>query len=135
MDPTTTFCPHLACPARGQIGQGNIGMHARKDQRFLWTQCRQTCTATQGTACARWRPSAETVPRVRTLRAHGGPLQAIVIAFGFDERTVADWRARAGSQGQAVQEYLVEHPRDRGQVQAEERRVQKQGASCGWRGP
>src|SRR5713101_1789145 len=24
MDPTTTFCPNLACPARGQIGQGNI---------------------------------------------------------------------------------------------------------------
>src|SRR5438552_16904305 len=26
MDPTTTFCPNLACPARGQIGQGNIGI-------------------------------------------------------------------------------------------------------------
>ena len=24
MDPTTVFCPNLACPARGQRGEGNI---------------------------------------------------------------------------------------------------------------
>ena len=35
MDPATTFCPNLACPARGQAGQGNIRMHSRKDKRFL----------------------------------------------------------------------------------------------------
>ncbi len=29
MDPTTVFCPNLACPARGQTGQGNIGIHSR----------------------------------------------------------------------------------------------------------
>ena len=49
-------------------------------------------------------------------------------AFGFDERTVADWWARSGHQGQAVQEYLVEQPRDLGQVQADELRVKKQGS-------
>ena len=59
--------------------------------------------------------------------AHGCPLQAIVVAFGFDERTVAAWWARAGRQGQAVQEHLVEQPRDLGQVQADEIRVKKQG--------
>ena len=64
---------------------------------------------------------------VVTLLAHGCPLQAIVAAFGFDERTVAEWWARAGRQGQAVQEYLVEQPRDLGQVQADEIRVKKQG--------
>ena len=37
MDPTTVFCPNLACPARGQIGRGNIGIHSRKDKRFLCT--------------------------------------------------------------------------------------------------
>jgi len=62
-----------------------------------------------------------------TLLAHGCPLQAIVAAFGFDERTVAAWWARSGRQGQAVQEYLVEHPQDLGQVQADELRVKKQG--------
>ena len=32
MAPTTTFCPTLACPARGQTGQGNIGMHSRTER-------------------------------------------------------------------------------------------------------
>ena len=64
---------------------------------------------------------------VVTLLAHGCPVQAIVAAFGFDERTVAAWWARAGRQGQAVQEQLVEQPRDLGQVQADEIRVKKQG--------
>jgi IS1 family transposase len=75
----------------------------------------------------RLRPPAETVSLVVTLMAHGCPLQAIVVAFGYDERTVACWLVRAGGQGQAVQEHLVEHPRDLGQVQADEIRVKKQG--------
>ena len=128
MNPTTVFCPNLACPARGQTGQGNIGIHSRKDQRFLCTQCRKTFTATKGTVFYRLRTSAELVVMVVTLLAHGCPLQAIVAAFGFDERTVADWWARAGHQGQAVQAYLVEQPRDLGQVQADEIRVKTQGS-------
>jgi transposase-like protein len=127
MDPTPVFCPNLACPASGQTGQGNIGIHSRKHQRFICMQCRQTFTETKGTVFYRLRTSAETVPLVVTLMAHGCPLQAIVVAFGYDERTVAEWLARAGHQGQAVQEYLVEQPRDLGQVQADEIRVKKQG--------
>jgi len=61
------------------------------------------------------------------LLAHGCPVQAIVAAFGLDERTIADWWARSGRQGQGVHEYLVEQPRDLGQVQADELRVKKQG--------
>jgi transposase-like protein len=117
----------LACPARGQTGQGNIGIHSCKDKRFLCTVCRKTFSATQGTAFSRLRTSAETVSLVVTLLAHGCPLQAIVVAFGSDERTVAGWVARAGNQGQAVQEPLVEPPRDLGQVHADEIRVQQQG--------
>ena len=75
----------------------------------------------------RLRTSAETVVLVVTLLAHGCPVQAIVAAFGFDERTVADWWARSGRQGQAAQEFLVERPRDLGQVQADDLRVKKQG--------
>jgi transposase-like protein len=127
MDPTTIFCPNLACPARGQTGQGNIGIHSRKDQRFICQQCRKTFTATKGTVFYRLRTSAEIVVIVVTLLAHGCPLQAIVAAFGFDERTVAPWLARAGQQGQAIQEHLVEQPRELGQVQADEIRVKKQG--------
>jgi transposase-like protein len=127
MDPATTFCPRLACPARGQTGQGNIGIHSRKDKRFLCTACHKTFSATKGTAFYRLRTAAEPVTLVVTLLAHGCPPQAIVVAFGFDERTVASWMARGGVQGQAVQEHLVEQPRDLGQVQADEIRVKKQG--------
>src|SRR5256886_13023025 len=127
MDPATTFCPNLACPARGQISQGNIGIHSRQEQRFMCTECHKTFTATKGTACYRLRTSAETVSLVVTLMAHGCPLQAIVVAFGYDERTVACWLARAGIQGQAVQEHLGERPRDLGQVQADEIRVKTHG--------
>jgi transposase-like protein/IS1 family transposase len=127
MDLAATFCPNLDCPARGQTGQGNIGMHSRKAQRFICRQCRRTFTATKGTAFYRVRTPAETVSLVLTLMAQGCPLQAIVVAFGFDERTVAAWFARAGRQAQAVQEHVVEQPRDLGQVQADEIRVKQQG--------
>ena len=133
MDPTTTFCPDLACPARGQAGMGNIRIHSRQETRFLGTECHKTFAAPQGTAFYRLRTSAETVTLVLTRLAHGCPLQAIVVAFGCDERTVANWWARAGGQGHTVQEHLVEQPRDLGQVQADEIRVKTQGASSGWR--
>jgi transposase-like protein len=127
MDPTTTCCPNRHCPARGQTGGGNIGIHAQKEPRFICHACQKTFSATTGTAFYRLRTAAETVSLVVTLLAHGCPVQAIVAAFGFDERTVADGWARSGRQGQAVQECLVEQPRDVGQVQADEIRVKKQG--------
>jgi len=127
MDPTTVFCPNLACPARGQTRPGTIGIHSQKEQRFICHACHKTFSATKGTVFYRLRTAAETVALVVTLLAHGCPVAAIVAAFGFDERTVAAWCARAGCQGQAVQEYLVEQPRDLGQVQADEIRVKKQG--------
>jgi transposase-like protein len=127
MDPTTTFCPNVACPARGQSGQGNIGIHSRQEQRFICHACHKTFSARKGTVFYRLRTSSETVVLVVTLLAHGCPVQAIVAAFGFDERTIAAWWARSGRQGQAVHEYLVEQPRDLGQVQADELRVKKQG--------
>jgi hypothetical protein len=106
---------------------GNIGIHSRKEQRFICHACQKTFSARQGTVFYRLRTSAETVVIVVTLLAHGCPLQAIVAAFGFDERTIAAWWARSGRQGQAVHESLVEQPRDLGQVQADELRVKKQG--------
>src|SRR5215475_13145073 len=127
LDPTTTCCPNWNCPARGHIGRGNIGIHSQKEQRFICHACHKTFSARKGTVFYRLRTSAETVVLVVTLLAHGCPVQAIVAAFGLDERTVADWWARSGRQGQAVQEDLVAQPRDLGQVQADELRVKKQG--------
>ena len=66
MDPTTTFCPNRNCPARGQTGQGNIGVHSRKEQRFICHACQKTFSATKGTVCYRLRTSAETVVLIVT---------------------------------------------------------------------
>src|SRR5262249_40098237 len=68
-----------------------------------------------------------TLSLVWTLLARGCRVKAIVAAFGFDERTIADWWTRSGRPGQAVHAYLVEQPRDLGHVQADELRVKKQG--------
>src|SRR5438309_3224414 len=127
MDPTTVFCPNRHCHARGQTGMGNIAIHSQKEQRFICHACHKPFSATTGTIFYRLRTSAETVVIVVTLLAHGCPVQAIVAAFGLDERTIAGWWARSGRQGQAVHAYLVEQPRDLGQVQADELRVKKQG--------
>jgi hypothetical protein len=61
MDPTTTCCPNVACPARGHIGPGTMGIQAWKERRCLCTPCRKTCSATTGTAFSRLRTTAETV--------------------------------------------------------------------------
>ncbi len=62
------------------------------------------------------------------MSAFGCPVQAIVQAYGLDERTVASWRDRAGKQCQRVHEAILEH----GQlnlihVQADEIRVKARG--------
>ena len=127
MDPQTAFCPNPDCPARGQTGQDNIRIHSRQERRYQCTACGKTFAARRGTAFYRLRTPEETVTRVVTLLAHGCPVQAIVVAFELDERTVASWHTRAGTQGQRVHEHLVEQPRDLGQVQADELWVKLQG--------
>jgi hypothetical protein len=109
-----------------------MGLHSCKATRFLCTACQKTFSATQGTAFSRLRTSAETVSLVVTLLAHGCPLQALVVALGSDERTVASGVARAGDPGQAVQAHRVEPPRALGQVPADESRVKQQGGIV-WR--
>ena len=61
---------------------------------------------------------------VVTLLSYGCPIQAIVHAFGLDERTVADWRDRAGAHCQQVHQELIEQGQlDLMHVQADEIRV------------
>jgi hypothetical protein len=58
------------------------------------------------------------------LLAYGCPLQAIVHAYGLDERTVASWRDRAGAHCQRVHQEVVESASlDLVHVQADEIRV------------
>jgi hypothetical protein len=91
-------------------------------------RCGQTFSATKGTALYRAHTPHALVVQVVTLLAHGCPVQAIVAAFGLDERTVARYQAAAGAQCRRVHEHLVQGGRvDLGQVQADELRVRRVG--------
>lgn len=127
MDPQSAFCPNLDCPARGQVGKGNISVHSRQERRYKCHVCGKTFAETKGTPFYRLRTAKDVVVIVVTLLAYGCPVQAIVMAFGLDERTVLGWQSRAGKHCQQVHEHLVERPRDLGQVQADEIRVKMQG--------
>jgi len=127
MDPSKVFCHNPDCPARGKLGHGNIGIHSRKEHRYICRECGKTFTESKGTVFYRLRYSVEFVTKMITLLAYGCPIAAIVAAFGLDERTVASWQRRAGDHSQQVHEHLVQQPRDLGQVQADEIRVKHQG--------
>ena len=65
--------------------------------------------------------------QVIILLANGCPVQAIVKAFGLDERTVSDWHERAGKHCQKVHEHFVENSQqDLQQAQADEIKVKTQ---------
>jgi len=127
MDPQAVFCPNPACPASGQIGQCNVGVHSLKERRYKCHICGKTFAETKGTVFYRLRAVKDVVVIVVTLLAYGCPVQAIVMAFGLDERTVLSWQSRSGQHCQQVHTHLVEQPRDLGQVQADEIRVKMQG--------
>ena len=121
MDPQTQCCHNPACRARGQVGQGNIRIHSRKERRYVCKTGDTTFAQTKGTVFYRLRTAADLVTLVLTLLCHGCPVQAIVAAMGLDERTVAQWQARAGSHCERVHEHLVQRGQvDLGQVQADE---------------
>ena len=105
MNPHDIFCLNIACPARGQIGKGNIGIHSQEEKRYICHVCGETFTATKETIFYRLRTDPEKVMQVITLLSYGCPPQAIVRAFGFDERTVRGWWKRVGKHCQKVHEH------------------------------
>ena len=130
MDPKQLFCPNIDCPARGQRGEGNIIVHSQKEKRCYCQVCERTFAATKGTLFYRLRTDPQLVMWVIVLVAHGCPLQAIVAAFGFDERTVKDWIQKAGSHCQGVHQHLMSQQQlDLQQVQADEIKVKVQGGT------
>ena len=124
MDASKQFCPNESCSARGQTGAGNSSIHGRKRPRYKCQTCGKTFSARQGTVLEGLRTPQDVVMKVIILLSYGCPPQAIVHAFGVDERTVADWQRRAGQHCQQVQEALVQHGTVPTQhVQADEIRV------------
>jgi len=107
MDPHSQFCHNSSCPDRGQFGRGNIGVLSQKERRYKCSTCGKTFSATKGTPFYRLHKAADVMALVVTLLCHGCPIQAIVLAFGFDERTVASWQAKAGQHCEQVHKRLV----------------------------
>src|SRR5260221_5531867 len=124
MDASEVFCPNLACVARGHVGQGNIISHGKARARYRCKTCGKTFSAQAGTKFEGLRKPKALIVIVVTLLAYGCPIQAIVQAFGLDERTVASWRDRAGNHCQEVHQAVVHQGHlDLVHVQADEIRV------------
>lgn len=127
MNPQPLFCPNLDCPSRGAQNAGNIRVQDSLRNRWRCKTCQKTFSGRQGTPFFGLKTVEETVVLVLTLLAWGCPLQAIVAAFGYDERTVASWQERAGQHCQAVHAAIVTvTPMPLQQVQADEIRVKMQ---------
>jgi transposase-like protein len=124
MNPHEQCCHNPACWAYGRAGEGHIVIHSRRERRYQCRRCGKTFSATRGTALYRAHKPEATIVQVVTLLAHGCPPQAVVAAFGWDERTVARYQREAGVQCRRVHERLVQAGRVAlGQVQADELRV------------
>src|SRR3990172_4043589 len=127
MNPHEQFCPNKDCPARGKVEEGHITIHSQEEGRYKCEVCGKTFSQTRGTALYGLKKGMDLFVIVVTLLAYGCPVQAIVMAFGLDERTVRDWLRRAGQHSQQVHEHFVEQTRlELGQVQADEIKVKTQ---------
>ena len=121
MDPSCQFCPNTACRAKGVRGGGNINVHSKKEQRYRCRTCGKTFAATTGTPFYRLHHAAEVLTLVVTLLSLGCPLQAIVVAFALDERTVRAWWLHSGQHSEQVHTHLVQAGQvELGHVQADE---------------
>jgi len=103
-------------------------IHSQKERRYQCKRCRRTFPEITDTPFYRMHKPKWPVVAVLTLLAYGCPLQAIVAAFGREERTLARWQREAGLQCKRVHEHPVEAGRVRLlQAQAEEIRVKAVG--------
>jgi len=106
------------------MGEGNSVSHGKARQRYRCKICRKTFSAKAGTMFEGLRKPTSLIVMVVTLVAYGCPTQAIVHAFGLDERTVASWQQRAGKHCQQIHEAVVQQGQlDLQHVQADEIRV------------
>jgi transposase-like protein len=122
MRPERVVCPNSACGASGRIG-----VHSLQERRYKCHACGKTFSDTHGTPLYGLKQPLWVVVMVLTLLAGGCPIQAIVAAFGLDERTVAEWQCKAGQHAQAVQAQVVcQGQVDVGQVQGDELYVKTQ---------
>ncbi len=125
MNLQAVFCPYAGCVDKGVVGKGNVVWWQKDRKRCKCQSCGRTFSYRRGTMFYGLRRAEALVVQVVTLLAYGCPCQAIVAAFGLDERTVMDWQRRAGIHAQAVHEAFIQ-PLDLQQVQADELRIKLQ---------
>jgi hypothetical protein len=124
MDPQERFCHNRGCWAYGRAGEGHIVVHSQKERRYRCKRCSKTFSETKGTPLYRMHKPHELVATVVTLLAYGCPVQAVVAAFGLDERTIARWQRESGHQCRRLHEHLVQAGGVLlSQVQADELRI------------
>ena len=105
MNAAEQFCPNPHCAKLGEIGQGNISAHCRSRPCYKCNTCGKTFSAKTGTALQGIRKPTELFVIVTTLLSYGCPVQAIVQAYGLDERTVRGWVEFLFSNIIAVEKY------------------------------
>jgi transposase-like protein len=116
MHPELVVCPNSACQATARIG-----VHSHKQRRYICHGCKTTFADTTGTMLYGLKHPIALVLLVLSLLAYGCPVPAIVATFELDERTIADWQAKAGRHAKTVQQQVVcQGQLDLGQVQADE---------------
>ena len=116
MRPEVVVCPNSVGGASGRSG-----VHSLKERSYICHACGKTFAETSGTMLFGLKHPLWLVGVVLALLACGCPVPAVVFAFGLDERTVADWQAKAGRQAKTVHEQLVcQGAVNVGQVQADE---------------
>ena len=127
MHPHPLFCPNPECPSRGVTDAGNLRVHDSLRNRWRCRTCKKTFSARQGTPFHGLKTDPALVALILSLLVNGCPLRAVVVTYGFDERTVAAWQHIAGQHCQAVHHALVTSvSMDLQQVQADEVRVRLQ---------
>ena len=130
MNPEEQLCPNRRCSASGKVGADNIVIHSKEERRYKCKCCGKTFSETKDTAFYRLKKGHDLFVLVVTLMAYGCPVQAVVAAFGLDERTVGEWLRRAGRHCQGVHERTVGQSQlDLEQVQADEIKVKTQAGS------
>lgn len=115
----------MSCPHCGETER--IWIHSQKERRLRCAVCKRTFVETEGSPLFRLHYPHWLVIVVVTLLANGCPVQAIVLAFDLNERTVSEWHVRVGRHAQRVQAEVVCQGRiDMGQVQGDELCVKTQ---------
>jgi hypothetical protein len=92
----------------GKSGKGIVSVTGASVPGIAVRPAEKREVAKEGTMFAGLRKPTEVIVIVVTLLAYGCPIQAIVHAFGLDERTVASWRDWAGTQCEQVHQAIVE---------------------------